>query len=165
VDGGVVYTRCLPEDDAVGACTVKRPDGDDIGVMSLPEDNGADKEASAHTSKSHETVEGSGEAAGDRGGKEDGVDDESGETDASEDANSDASSVDSWENEAPPLNLNYESLKHIVNHFLAGSHGACIDITTIRRGGFHEIRRNWVAESRRYPRPIAPTTLQLQADE
>ena len=47
--------------------------------------------------------------------------------------------VDSWrEDETPPLDLNYEALKHIASTCL--SHGDCIDITSLRRGGFHEIR-------------------------
>jgi hypothetical protein len=46
---------------------------------------------------------------------------------------------DPWqEGETPPLDLNYEALKHIASTRL--SHGNCIDITTLRRGGFHEIR-------------------------
>lgn len=46
---------------------------------------------------------------------------------------------DSWrEGETQPLDLNYEALKHIASTCL--SHGKCIDITTLRRGGFHEIR-------------------------
>jgi hypothetical protein len=46
---------------------------------------------------------------------------------------------DSWQEcETPPLDLNYEALKHMANTCL--SHGNCIDITTLRRGGFHEIR-------------------------
>lgn len=46
---------------------------------------------------------------------------------------------DSWrEDEAPPLDLNYEALRHIASTYL--SHGSCVDITTLRRGGFHEIR-------------------------
>lgn len=49
------------------------------------------------------------------------------------------STGDSWqEGETPPLNLNYEALKHIASTCL--THGNCIDITTLRRGGFHEIR-------------------------
>lgn len=58
------------------------------------------------------------------------VQDALGETHATEDP---------WrEHETPPLDLNYEALKHIASTCL--SHGNCIDITTLRRGGFHEIR-------------------------
>lgn len=42
--------------------------------------------------------------------------------------------------ETPPLVLNYEALKHIADHFMPGSHGTCIDITSLQRGEFHEIR-------------------------
>jgi hypothetical protein len=46
---------------------------------------------------------------------------------------------DPWqEGETPPLDLNYEALKHMASTCM--SHGNCIDITTLRRGGFHEIR-------------------------
>jgi fructosamine-3-kinase len=47
-------------------------------------------------------------------------------------------SENSWEGETPPLDLNYEALKHIVSVVL--SHDTCIDITTLHRGSFHEIR-------------------------
>lgn len=58
------------------------------------------------------------------------VQDTLGETHATEDP---------WrEHETPPLDLNYEALKHIASTCL--SHGDCIDITILRRGGFHEIR-------------------------
>ena len=151
VDGGVVDLRCLPEDDlAEDACPAQNLDGDDIGTMNLSGEGGTEKESttesasSAPTPESREAVDGSEEAVGGCDGEEEGADDESGETeddkDTSEDAESDAGSVDSWKGEAPPLNLNYEALKHTVDHFLRGSHGACITITTIRRGGFHEIR-------------------------
>jgi hypothetical protein len=40
----------------------------------------------------------------------------------------------------PPLELNYEALKHVATYFLPGSHGACIDIAHITGGSFHEIR-------------------------
>jgi hypothetical protein len=64
---------------------------------------------------------------------------DNGNGDADE-AGSDADSEDSWYMEAPPLNLNYDALKHVATHFLPGSHGACIDISTLQRGTFHEIR-------------------------
>lgn len=57
-----------------------------------------------------------------------------------EDASSNADSEDSWYMETPPLKLNYDALKHVATHFLPGSHGACIDISTLPRGMFHEIR-------------------------
>jgi hypothetical protein len=57
-----------------------------------------------------------------------------------DDSGSDADSEDSWYMETPPLNLNYDALKHVATHFLPGSHGACIDISTLQRGTFHEIR-------------------------
>jgi len=156
-DGGVVDMRGLLEGDAAedaagDACHAQQLDGDDAGVMSLAVESGDEKEAcaesssSARTPESHEAVEGSEKAAGNCGGNNNNnnedANDESDQTeDAPEDANSDISSVDYWkEHEAPPLNLNYEALKHLVYHFLPGSHGACIDITAMRRGGFHEIR-------------------------
>lgn len=40
--------------------------------------------------------------------------------------------------ETPPLELNYEALKHTATTFFA--HGLCTNITTLPRGGFHEIR-------------------------
>lgn len=40
--------------------------------------------------------------------------------------------------ETPPLDLNYEALKHTATTFF--SHGRCTNITTLPRGGFHEIR-------------------------
>jgi hypothetical protein len=42
--------------------------------------------------------------------------------------------------ETPPLALNYDALKHIATYFIPGSHGACIDVSTLHRGTFHEIR-------------------------
>lgn len=49
--------------------------------------------------------------------------------------------TESWgSDEPPPLELNYEALKHIATQFLPGSHGACIDITEIHRGSYHEVR-------------------------
>ena len=158
VDGGVVDLRCLPEDDlAEGACAAQNFDEDDVGMTSLSEESVTEKEsptASASSAPDHESyraVGGSEEATGDDGGKKDEAEDssevtndENDETEDDEsileDSHSNASSVDSWSNEAPPLDLNYEALKHLVDHFLPGSHGACIDITTMRRGEFHEIR-------------------------
>lgn len=162
-DGGVVDMRGLMEDDATEdaageTCHTQSLNGDGVGVVGAPVESGAEKEScaesssSAHTPESHEAVEGSEKAAGDRCGNDEDADDENGENednedaseggseDGSQDAKSDTSSVDSWSDEVPPLNLNYEALKHLVDHFLPGSHGACIDITTMRRGGFHEIR-------------------------
>jgi hypothetical protein len=47
--------------------------------------------------------------------------------------------VNPWkEDETPPLDLDYEALKHLASTCL--SHGDCIEITTLRRGGFHEIQ-------------------------
>lgn len=63
-----------------------------------------------------------------------------GDDDASDNGNSQCSSGDSWEGEPPPLDLNYEALKHVATNFLPRSHGACVDITTLPRGQFHEIR-------------------------
>lgn len=57
-----------------------------------------------------------------------------------EDASSNADSEDSWYMETPPLKLNYDALKYVATHFLPGSHGACIDISTLPRGMFHETR-------------------------
>lgn len=56
------------------------------------------------------------------------------------DTSSNSSSEDSWYMETPPLNLNYDALNHVATHFLPGSHGACIDISTLQRATFHEIR-------------------------
>jgi Ser/Thr protein kinase RdoA (MazF antagonist) len=57
-----------------------------------------------------------------------------------DDASSNADSEDSWTFESPPLDLNYEALKHIGNYFTSGSHGRCTGISTLPRGQFHEIR-------------------------
>lgn len=47
----------------------------------------------------------------------------------------------SWfSDEPPPLVLNYDAIKHMATQFIPGSHGACVDITTIPRGTFHEVR-------------------------
>jgi hypothetical protein len=150
VNGGVVDMRCLPEDGAEGACPARNLEGDVDGTMSLPEESGTEKQkptesaSSAPTPGPCEAVEGSEQAASDHGGKKDGVNDESGEIedseDESDDVKSDTSSCDSWAYQTSPLNLNYEALKHLVDHFLPGSHGTCIDITTLQRGTFHEIR-------------------------
>jgi hypothetical protein len=43
-------------------------------------------------------------------------------------------------NGPPPLQLNYEALKHLATYFLPGSHGACMDVTKVWGGSFHEIR-------------------------
>lgn len=53
----------------------------------------------------------------------------------------DSGSENSWSSdEYPPLNLNAEALKHIAELYLPGGHGRCIDITSLSRGSFHEIR-------------------------
>jgi hypothetical protein len=65
-------------------------------------------------------------------------DDEPGSS-SSGDETSDCGSDDSWEGEPPPLELNYDALKHIADLFLPGSHGACVDITTSKRGTFHKL--------------------------
>jgi hypothetical protein len=57
-----------------------------------------------------------------------------------DDASSNADSEDSWAFESPPLDLNYEALKHIGTYFIPGSHGRCTGISTLQRGQFHEIR-------------------------
>jgi len=108
---------------------VQRPNGDAVNTMRL-----LGEDVTQSGSHFHEQMS-SDEGTGDRGCK-------TGESDiqeTSEDAKSNTSSVDSW-SDGPPLNLNYEALKHVVGHFLPGSHGTCVDIATIRRGGFHEIR-------------------------
>lgn len=57
-------------------------------------------------------------------------------------ASSGAVSDGSWEsNENPPLELNYDALKHIARYYLPGNHGKCVEITTKGRGSYHEIRR------------------------
>ena len=61
-------------------------------------------------------------------------------SEVSDDVSSDHGSDDSWEGEPPPLELRYDALKHIADLFLPGSHGACVDITTLKRGTFHEAR-------------------------
>jgi hypothetical protein len=66
-------------------------------------------------------------------------DDES-EPDDSGDSVSDSGSEDSWEGEPAPLELNYDALKHIADLFLPGAHGTCVEITTLKRGTFHEAR-------------------------
>lgn len=84
-----------------------------------------------------------GEGEADDTNSEDDDQSQGGEAEETEDAEHDdasRASDDSWEDEPRPLDLNYEALKHIATYFLPGSHGACIGITTIRRGAFHEIR-------------------------
>lgn len=80
---------------------------------------------------------------------DEGSDDESSDGERSEevrpshepgtDPDDDSASKKSLE-EDPPLNLNYDALKHIANNFLPGSHGACTDITTLECGYFYEER-------------------------
>lgn len=134
VDGGVVDMRCLPEDPAEGGCHAQNLDRDGRASPG-PERTSCDD---------HEEAT---EAGSKRDGEDDCSNDEGDESseaedkeDALEDAKSDTSSNHSCSDEAPLLDLNYEALKHLVDHFLPGSHGACIDITSMRRGGFHEIR-------------------------
>lgn len=50
-----------------------------------------------------------------------------------EDTSSNVDSEDSWYMETPPSDSNYDALKHVATHFLPGSHGACIDISTLPR--------------------------------
>lgn len=45
-----------------------------------------------------------------------------------------------WSDDLPPLQINHEALKHLATYFLPSSHGACVDITKIEGGSFHEIR-------------------------
>ncbi|KAK5125749.1 hypothetical protein LTR85_012024 [Meristemomyces frigidus] len=53
-------------------------------------------------------------------------------------------SITSWtSNEAPPLELNYEALKHVARYYLPGNHGECTEIETLERGSYHEIRILW----------------------
>lgn len=48
---------------------------------------------------------------------------------------------DEWlETEFPPLEVNYDALKHIANCYLPGNHGRCTNITKLDRGSYHEIR-------------------------
>ncbi|GAB7323561.1 hypothetical protein MBLNU13_g07063t2 [Cladosporium sp. NU13] len=54
--------------------------------------------------------------------------------------NDETASEDSWDADPPPLKLNYDALKHIAEHFLPGSHGACTDIPTLDCGYFYEER-------------------------
>lgn len=59
------------------------------------------------------------------------------------DADSDDTESDAdWDirYESPPLDLNYNALKHIATYYMPGSHGACTDISTLMRGSYHEIR-------------------------
>ena len=134
LDGGVVGMTCVSDEDGA-------------------EGTSPESASPAHEQTSRDLFEGAKEAVGGRDGENDGEsedesddqsDDENEETGSNDDtwehAKSDASSEDSWSDETPPLNLNYEALKHIVEHFLPGSHGACVKITTMRRGSFHEIR-------------------------
>lgn len=71
---------------------------------------------------------------------------QSSEDDSEKDDDSDSDSDDGksdceWDDEEPPpLDLNYDALKHIVKYFLPGDHGACTDIEKLRRGAFHEVR-------------------------
>ncbi|SMR48276.1 unnamed protein product [Zymoseptoria tritici ST99CH_1E4] len=51
-----------------------------------------------------------------------------------------ATSGDTWKGEQPPLHLNHDALKHIATYFIPGTRRKCIDITTLQRGTFHEIR-------------------------
>jgi hypothetical protein len=41
---------------------------------------------------------------------------------------------------SPPLKIDHDALKHLATHFLLGSHGACVDVTRIEGGSYHEIR-------------------------
>jgi len=45
-----------------------------------------------------------------------------------------------WTGACPPLDLNYDALKHIGTYYPPGNHGTCIDISALERGVFHEIR-------------------------
>lgn len=54
-------------------------------------------------------------------------------------ASSQAGNEDPWWM-PPPLELNYEALKHTATMFLPGSHGECLYITPMDGGGSHEIR-------------------------
>lgn len=122
-------------------------DGGVVGMTCVSDEDGAEGTSPESTSPTHEQtsselVKRTGKAIGDRDGEneEDQSEENESNNDPSEDAKSDASSEDSWSDETPPLNLNYEALKHTVDHFLTGSHGTCVNITTMRRGSFHEIR-------------------------
>jgi hypothetical protein len=68
------------------------------------------------------------------GSDEEGSDDESSDDESSDgksetDPDDDTASKKLCEEE-PELELNYDALKHIAEHFLPGSHGACTDTTT-----------------------------------
>ena len=46
-----------------------------------------------------------------------------------------------WElDELPSLDLNYEALKHIASCYLPGDHGECIDVTSLTKGAYHDIK-------------------------
>lgn len=66
------------------------------------------------------------------------VEDDGGDHDSSDEDSGDEDDSAWAEDEYPPLELNYEALKHIATHYL--SHGKCTDISTLERGSFHEIR-------------------------
>jgi hypothetical protein len=78
------------------------------------------------------------------GSDEEGSDDESSDDESSDgksetDPDDDTVSKKLCEEE-PELELNYDALKHIAEHFLPGSHGACTDITTLENGYYYEER-------------------------
>lgn len=77
----------------------------------------------------------------DKEGEQDKKDEEDvAETDAQDSSGVPAKNNTGGKDMPPPLEINYEHLKHIATHFMPGSHGACVDITYVKGGAFHEIR-------------------------
>ena len=71
------------------------------------------------------------------GGKDDAV----AEKDETADGDDEENDGDEWdEDEFPPLDLNGEALKRVASQYLPGDHGRCVDICTMPRASYHEIR-------------------------
>lgn len=113
------------------------------------------------TDRDGETARSDDEGSDDEGSDDEGSDGESSDDERSSSGRSrhepgtnpddDAASEDSRApDEAPPLELNYDALKHIAEHFLPGSHGACTDIATgsamfMMRSAFYTLKTAGVA--------------------
>ena len=63
-----------------------------------------------------------------------------GEPDGDNDASEARRAHGSDEEEFPPLDLNYDALKHVASYYVSGNHGKCTEITTLPGGSYHEIR-------------------------
>lgn len=100
-------------------------------------ENEADDDSDGESGSGGDESDGADLSADDAAGNESGYEAERDSQAANSESGSD---VPEEHKDFPPLELNYEALRHIATYYLPGNHGKCTDIETLNHGGFHEIR-------------------------